>query len=132
MTQPRRRGSGRSPAMAKQFEANGHAALLARRTIGDEDAPDLEPLATMLVAALEQALLAANRLLGALDSAGRSPSGAAMHQAQVLRLLMSVGTCGVIEQRACCCTDDVAGATHAPPSTPAATAGLTRREEEVL
>jgi DNA-binding NarL/FixJ family response regulator len=118
--------------MAKQIEANGHAALLPQRTSAGTSAPDLAPMAATLVSALEQALLAAQRLLGALDGAARCETNAAMHQAQVLRLLAPLGPGGVVGQPACCCADDAAGAIHDLPAATTTTAGLTRREGEVL
>ena len=114
--------------MAKQIEANGHAVLLAQRTSGGESAPELEPLAATLVATLEQALLAAQRLLRALN-------GTVGHHAdatQVLRLLAPLDPCVVVGHPACCCTDDSACANHDPSAAPTATMGLTPREAEVL
>ncbi len=114
--------------MAKQIEANGHATLFAQRMSAGESAPGLEPLAATLVSALEQALLAAQRLHSALSGAARCDTNAAMYQAQLMRLLAPLGPGKVVGQPACCCADNAADALH----DSAAATGLTRREGEVL
>ena len=71
--------------MAMQAEAEGPAPGAARPEAATRHAGDPAPLAAALVAALEEALLVARRLLGELDT-GTGRHAAAAHLARALAL----------------------------------------------
>ena len=118
--------------MAMRVETNRRASLRPQQAGAGECAPELELLVASLAAALEQALFAAQRLLGALDGTVDHRAHAATGWAQGLRLLTAIGPCGIAGQPACRCAEDLAGVGHSPLPASHAPAGLTRREREVL
>lgn len=124
--------SDQGPALAVPSEAGPPADGRLHPSAGDGCASDQVLLAATLVTALEQALLAARRLLGTLDRAAGRQTDAAAHPQYTGPLPALIGPCGGCRGPLGVGADGAASAIHAASATLIAPGGLSRREAEVL
>lgn len=116
--------------MEAQAETNSCAAVSAQRGNCEQCASGVDLLGTALVAALEQALLAAHRLLGALDGTTGCQTNSPTERAQVRQILRLIAPGGMMRPPSSCgCSDVLAESESAAPLP---LVGLTQRESEVL